>query len=119
MRHEESRLQKACVKWFRYEFPNFRLLLFAVPNGGSRRRIEGAIMKEEGVTAGVADLLFLYPSNGYHGLCIEMKNGDKGRQQTTQKEWQKKVEEAGYKYIICRSFAQFMSEIYAYLRKNE
>lgn len=72
-------------------------------------------MKAEGVTAGVADLLFLYPSKGYHGLCIEMKTPD-GKQQATQKAWQKAVEDAGYKYALCRSFEGFMDEINAYLR---
>ena len=72
-------------------------------------------MKAEGVTAGVADLLFLYPAKDFHGLCIEMKTPD-GKQQATQKAWQKAVEDAGYKYALCRSFEGFMDEINAYLR---
>lgn len=72
-------------------------------------------MKAEGVTAGVADLLFLYPAKGYHGLRIEMKTPD-GKQQATQKAWQKAVEDAGYKYALCRSFEGFIDEINAYLR---
>ena len=73
MRHDESRIQTACVKWFRLQYPHFALNLFAVPNGGQRGKFEARIMKGEGVTAGVADLLLLLPSKGYHGLCIEMK----------------------------------------------
>lgn len=115
MRHLESIIQQNCVKWFRLQYPKLSLLLFAVPNGGARRRIEGAIMKSEGVTRGVADLLLLWPSKGVHGLCIEMKT-DKGKQQPSQKIWQRAVEDAGYKYIICRSFEDFKSEIDAYLR---
>ena len=114
MRHEESRIQQACVKWFRLQYPRFKLNLFAVPNGGLRGKFEAAIMKMEGVTAGVADLLFLFPSKGYHGLCIEMKTA-KGKQQATQKEWQKTIEQCGYKYVICRSFDDFKTEISAYL----
>lgn len=115
MRHRESEIQRNCVAWFRLQYPRLALLLFAVPNGGARWRTEAAIMKAEGVTAGVADLLFLYPSKGYHGLCIEMKTPD-GKQQATQKAWQKAVEDAGYKYALCRSFEGFMDEINAYLR---
>ncbi len=115
MRHEESKIQRAAVSWFRLQYPKLAPLLFSVPNGGARWRTEAAIMKAEGVTAGVADLLFLYPAKGYHGLCIEMKTPD-GKQQATQKAWQKAVEDAGYKYALCRSFEGFMDEINAYLR---
>ena len=115
MRHIESVIQQSCVAWFRLQYPKLALLLFAVPNGGARRRIEGAIMKGEGVTAGVADLLLLYPSKGYHGLCIEMKS-EKGRQQPSQKEWQTLAERAGYKYVICRSLGGFMDEVNGYLK---
>lgn len=48
MKHEESRIQQACIKWFRLQYPKLALNLFAVPNGGARKRIEGAIMKAEG-----------------------------------------------------------------------
>jgi len=115
MRHEESKIQQVCVKWFRYHYPEYSKLLFAVPNGGSRRRIEGAIMKAEGVTAGVADLLLLVPNTSHHGLCVEMKT-EKGKQQPTQKEWQTKVERVGYKYVICRSLDDFIDEIDEYLK---
>ena len=40
----------------------------------------------------------------------------KGKQQPSQKRWQLEVENAGYKYVICRSFDDFMTEIYSYLR---
>lgn len=115
MRHVESIIQQNCVKWFRLQYPKLALLLFAVPNGGARRRIEGAIMKAEGVTKGVSDLLLLFPAKHYHGIAIEMKT-EKGKQQPSQKIWQRAVEDAGYKYVICRSFEDFMEQINAYLR---
>ena len=112
--HIESQLQKSCVKWFRMQFPRLRPLLFAVPNGGARSAITGAILKSEGVLAGVADLLLLVPNEKYHGLCIEMKTA-KGRQSTTQKQWERAVTLQGYKYIVCRSFTDFVKEINNYL----
>lgn len=115
MRHLESRIQQACVSWFRLQYPQLALLLFAVPNGGARRKIEGAIMKAEGTTRGISDLLLLFPAKHYHGLCVEMKT-PKGRQQPSQKIWQERVEWAGYKYVICRSFESFIAEVNAYLR---
>lgn len=114
MKHDESRIQQTCVRWFRLQYPALALNLFSVPNGGARRRVEGAILKAEGVTAGVSDLLLLWPSKGFHGLCIEMKT-PKGRQQPSQATWQKAAENGGYKYIICRSVIDFMRQINDYL----
>lgn len=114
MRNIESRIQRSCVMWFRMQYPRLGSLLFAVPNGGARSVVTGAILKSEGVVAGVADLLLLVPSRGFHGLCIEMKTA-KGRQSQTQKQWEKAVALQGYKYIVCRSFADFVKEINTYL----
>lgn len=33
---------------------------------------------------------------------------EKGKQQSSQKIWQRAVEDAGYKYVIFRSFEDFM-----------
>lgn len=113
-RHDESTLQVQCVKWFRLQYPKLSRLLFAVPNGGARNAATGRILKAEGVVAGVADLLLFVPHRGYHALCIEMKTA-KGRQQDTQKAWQHDVETQGYKYIICRSFDEFKTQVETYL----
>ena len=114
MRHVESNLQKNCVTWFRLQYRQIARLFFAVPNGGARSKIEAGIMKGEGVTAGVADTLLLYPSGPYHFLCVEFKAP--GRyQEKTQKAWQALVEANGGKYIVCRSLEQFQDEIRLYL----
>lgn len=115
--HEESNIQIHCVKMFRLMFPNLSRVLFAVPNGGNRDRVTGAILKAEGVVAGVADLLLLHPSGKYHGLCIEMKT-PKGRQQPSQVDWQKEVEHQGYKYVVCHSVDEFMEEVNTYMEVN-
>lgn len=112
--HVESDLQIRCVKWFAYQYQHLRPLLFAVPNGGRRDARTGAILKAEGVHAGVSDLLLLYPSRKYHGLCIEMKKKD-GYQRPSQKEWQEAVEEQGYKYIVCRTIDDFIEEVNEYM----
>jgi hypothetical protein len=75
------------------------------------------MMKAEGVTAGVADLLLLVPSQGYHALAIEMKT-EKGRQSPDQKQWQKTVERQGYRYAVCRSLDDFMATVNAYLHQD-
>ena len=112
MRHEESTLQIGCVRWFRYQFPG--LTLFAIPNGGNRNLVNALIMKREGVLAGVADLFLAFPSQGFHGLWVEMKT-TKGRQSTEQKRFQTDMEKQGYKYVVCRSFEEFKNEIENYI----
>ena len=113
-RDEEHQLQCACVKWFDMQYPEYRGLLFAVPNGGARSKATAGKLKAEGVVAGVADLILFMPMLHF-GLCIELKT-QKGRQSEAQKAWQKKVERKNYKYIICRSFDEFKDEIERYLR---
>lgn len=49
MRHLEDKLQKACVKWFDYAYPKYRLTLHHSPNGGKRNSIEAAKFKQMGV----------------------------------------------------------------------
>ena len=112
MKNIESKIQIACVSWFRLQYPKVKL--FAIPNGGNRNAITGAIMKKEGVLAGVADLLVLKASKGYHGLFIEMK-APKGRQQDSQKEFETYCIEHHYKYIVCYSLEQFINEVKKYL----
>lgn len=112
--NEESRIQQACVKWFRYQYPQYSRLLFSVPNGGARSAVTAAILKGEGVVAGVSDLLLLVPSGGRHGLCIEMKTRT-GRQSDFQKEWQREVESQGYRYIVCRNVDSFIEDVTDYL----
>ena len=114
MKQQEHLLQCACVRWFAYQWPEYRGILFAVPNGGARSKATAGKLKAEGVVAGVADLLLLVPSRGFHGLCVEMKT-EMGRQSPEQKEWQAKAEAAGYKYVVCHSLDEFMETINNYL----
>lgn len=114
MRHLESDIQIACVRWFRYQHPSVAPLLFAVPNGGARNAVTASILKAEGVVAGVADLLLLVPSGGWHGLAIEMKTPT-GRQSESQRAWQRAVEGQGYRYAVCRSVEGFIETVEGYL----
>lgn len=110
----EANLQSSCISWFGLQFPKLAPLLFAVPNGGSRNVIEAANLKKQGVRAGVADLIFLFPKGGHASLCIEMKYKKSG-QQPTQKNWQRLAEAAGNKYVVCRTLEEFMKEVRNYL----
>lgn len=117
MTNEEHNIQVACVRWFSYQFPELRGLLFAVPNGGRRDAVTGSKLKAEGVVPGVSDLILLMPSNGHGALLIEMKT-ERGRQTAEQKRWQELVERVGYQYAVCRSFDEFQKVINEYLYRK-
>lgn len=130
MNHEESKLQQACVSWFRAQYPQYAMLLTHPINEGSGhsqidRRRQG-IHKAEGAVAGVPDLLLFMAAECieeefdydvdyyYHSLGIEFKTL-KGKQSQEQKDFQKIFEAAGNKYIIVRSFEEFKEEINDYI----
>lgn len=115
--HEEHDLQCACVNWFNLQYPNMRLNLFAVPNGGRRDKVTGARLKAEGVRPGVADLILLKQRHGYGALLIEMKTS-KGVLSQLQRIWRNHVSLDGYKYVVCRSVQDFINEINDYLNEE-
>lgn len=113
--NEEERIQCeffVLVKLFFPKIPN--KLLFAVPNGGYRHIIEGANLKRQGVTSGVADVILLIPKKGYASLCLEFKT-KKGIQSDEQKEFQRQAENCRNKYVIVRSALQAIEEIRKYI----
>lgn len=110
----ESQIQKDCVKWFREQYKAIEPLFFAVPNGGARNAWTAKIMKDEGVRAGVADLVLLLPRSGYASLCIEMKKPG-GVQSDSQKVFQKIAEKARNKYVVCYSFDEFVKAVREYI----
>lgn len=115
VKHEESDMQSEFFNKVFTIFPKLpRKLLFAVPNGGSRNKIEAANMKRQGVTAGVADVILLVPKKGFASLCIEFKTKT-GRQSDEQKEFQFQAEKCGSKYVVVRSVEQGIREVKKYI----
>lgn len=76
--------------------------------------LQAAWLKEEGMKAGVSDMLLLKRTSQYGFLCIENKT-PKGRQEPEQKVFQYEVERHGGKYIIVRSIDEFIQAIDNYL----
>lgn len=114
MRHIEDKLQKACVKWFDYAYPQLRHRLHHSPNGGKRNAIEAAKFKEMGTRAGFPDLILLHPNRFYPFLGIELKT-PKGRQSENQKVYQKVFHEIGARYVVVRSLDEFIEIIKRYI----
>jgi hypothetical protein len=113
--NEESRIQSEFFRQIPVFFPKLpNKLLFSVPNGGSRNRIEAANLKRQGVKPGVSDVILQIPKKGYASLCMEFKTKT-GRQTDEQKEYQRQVEMAGSKYVIVRSVEQAIKTMRNYL----
>jgi hypothetical protein len=112
MKHTESKLQSACVTWFRTQYP--RTVIFAIPNGGNRNPITGAILKREGAMAGVADLFVMKANAEFAGLFIEMKAG-KGKASEAQEAFGYAAVVSGYAYTVCHSFDEFASTVKTYM----
>jgi hypothetical protein len=111
-RHIESRIQQECVRWFRMQYPTYMIL--SIPNGGSRNAMEAANMRKEGILAGAPDLLIIAERAV---LFVEMKS-PKGKQQMTQKEFQKNVERLGHIYKVCHSLMEFKFTVERWLKER-
>ena len=115
MRQKEHNLQVACVNWFRMQFPNE--IIFAIPNGGARSPITGAMLKAEGVTAGVPDLMIAARRALYGGLFVEMKAGKAGKISDAQRAMHQRLADAGYLVEVCRTFDDFERVVRWYLTR--
>ena len=85
----ESTEQTRLFQWARMQqgrWPELRLL-YHIPNGGSRHRLEAIHMKQQGVRAGVPDLCLPVARAGCHGLYVEMKRLKGGRVSPEQLAW--------------------------------
>lgn len=112
--YDEHYLQAAEVRYIRGVYPDLEEVFFAVPNGGKRTSRQAEWLKEEGMKAGVSDMILLKRTSQYGFLCIENKT-PKGRQEPEQKVFQHEVERHGGKYIIVRSIDEFTNAIDNYL----
>jgi hypothetical protein len=111
----ESKLQQNCITWFRYAYPEHKLFLWSVPNGGRRDARTGAMMKKEGALAGVPDLVLCHPAGNKLPMFLELKL-PKGRLSYAQKEFQKAYAEVDYPYFIIRSLDDFVQAVSLYLK---
>lgn len=105
MKHEESRLQAACVEWFRYQYPSLLIASFA--NGGARSGLQGKILKDEGVLAGMPDLEINFTGGVFY---IEMKLPGEGLT-GKQPEIVAKLRKLGRTVYVCHSIDEFMHTV--------
>jgi hypothetical protein len=121
VRREESVEQRALVAWADSTWmpgrPGERIgeYLYAIPNGGARRPVEAAILKGEGVRAGMLDLCLAFPAHGHHGLYIEMKRRKGGVTSPKQREWASRLTCVGYRAEVCAGYEAARAVILNYL----
>lgn len=115
----EANEQEAVMIWAAHNLWKYPCLrwLFHIPNGGYRNAAEAVHFKRLGVKAGVPDLFLPHPSNGYHGLFIEMKS-EKGRPSALQKEWAEWLNKSGYMAVVCYGAGNAINTLEAYLNER-
>ena len=120
MKHEESELQKACVRWFRYQHPNIKII--ASLNGiklSGKTKLERIKqwnhLKAMGAEPGETDTFIAKPNKKYHGLYMEFKIGNE-KQSEKQIEFEKYCIENGYQYSISRTVDQFIEIVTNYFK---
>lgn len=90
-------------------------LMYHIPNGGTRNKIEAAHLKAQGVKKGVPDLFLPVAKQGYHGLYIEMKRQKNGVLSADQKTWINNLKQQGYRVEVCRGFQEAANILENYL----
>lgn len=110
----------------------YRQLIFAIPNGGSRggiveyRKKDGKIgkfsleavaLKKMGVRAGIADIFGSIPAKNFHGIYVEQKSAT-GKLSPEQKKFKDMVERLGYRYVVCRSYLEAVAALKEYFHDN-
>ena len=116
MNHPESQEQQALFDWAEYaraKHPELDLL-YNIPNGGKRDKLEAVRLKREGVKAGVPDLCLPVARGGYHGLYIELKAG-KNTASPLQRQWIAALSREGYAAAVCTGWEQAAEVIGDYL----
>ena len=113
----ENALQQKCYFWFHNTYPEYRGLLFAVPNGGKRTKREAKTLKLTGVYSGVSDMIFLFNSKCY---LLELKRDlSFAVLSEKQKKWKQLVEKNGFDYLVIRNLESFRFEINSIINKRK
>ena len=97
--------QAAVVRWLRARKINF----FSVPNGAHVSPKYRALLKAEGLTPGVADLIILDPPTcgGGHVVALELKRRSGGHLSPAQRDWRDRLEQyPHWRYCVALGAAE-------------
>lgn len=76
----EIKIQSAFFQRTWNELPQTRRLLFAVPNGGTRNKVEASQLVASGMVAGIPDIVFLWDGKAY-GIEFKTEIGRTSKEQ--------------------------------------
>ena len=116
MKRSETTEQITLFQWARNTesiLPELALL-YHVPNEG--KRTNGAVLRAAGLKSGVPDICLPVPSNGFHGLYIELKFGA-NKATEKQEDFMDRLRQQGYKVAVCYGAEEARAEILGYLQK--
>jgi hypothetical protein len=102
----EAQEQTTLFEWAAWNIAKYPELkcLYAIPNGGSRNRIEAVNLKKQGVRKGVSDIHLPVARRGYHGLWLELKRIAGGRIEPEQANWIELMRLHGHYAVIAYGF---------------
>ena len=112
MQHMESFYQKVVVNWIKNNHPD---ILFTCAPAVAKSARQGHENRLMGYCKGWPDLFFAIPKKGWYGLFIELKT-EKGKVQPEQEAIIERLNNLGYKAMICRSPEVAIMEIKNYLK---
>jgi hypothetical protein len=109
--------QAALMREFALRHPAAAKLIYHVPNGGHRHKAVAVKLKEQGVKAGIPDLVLPMARGGYFGLYIEFKATPPFDAAVSpgQDSYLHALTEQGYLAIVCRGHFDAMEQLRAYL----
>lgn len=89
--------------------------------GGTRGKVERAILKRQGQKSGFPDYFFYYPSGKFHGLALEMKKsmvygGSRAVVTPEQLARGMRFRKRGYAFYVCYGAEEALEVIRKYLR---
>ena len=116
--HEE---QVALFQWAEANegrWPELRNLV-AFPNGGYRPMATAAMLREEGVKAGLPDMALFCQRGGKGALFIELKRRDRSNHATdAQRDWIERLRAAEYMAVVCYGAQEAIDVITTYLAQE-
>jgi len=108
--------QRLFIKRLRLDPRTKDLPWCSVPNGGKRNAREAALLKAEGVQAGVPDWLCFVATKYFNGLAIEFKSPNgKGKVSPAQKAWHDNLRRENWLVVVCTTAAEAWDTSSAYL----
>jgi hypothetical protein len=110
MRRVEQAIQRQIISGLRAGLPK-SWLVFHVPNGGQRSKIEAAIFSAMGVMPGIPDIVILGETEAAATAWFLEVKSDTGRLTPIQKACHERLQELGFGVAVVRSWDEALKQI--------